>query len=82
VLIFSNWRLSGHSYWKLCQIFRRKINIREDKLLLYHCLLELGLPKVNVSEQACTGIVHMGSGFLYVVALTAKIRGLLFYDSL
>jgi hypothetical protein len=38
-------------YWKLRQIFRRKINIREDKLLLYHCLLELGLPKVNVSEH-------------------------------
>jgi hypothetical protein len=38
-------------YWKLRQIFRRKINIREDKLVLYHCLLELGLPKVNLSEH-------------------------------
>jgi hypothetical protein len=32
-------------YWKLRQIFRRKINIWEDKLLLYHCLLELGYQK-------------------------------------
>jgi hypothetical protein len=42
VLIHSDRRLSGRSYWKLRQIFRRKINIREDKLLLYHCLLESG----------------------------------------
>jgi hypothetical protein len=32
--------------------YLEEINIREDKLLLlYHYLLELGLPKVNVSEQ-------------------------------
>jgi hypothetical protein len=31
--------------------YLEEINIREDKLLLYHCLLELGLPKVSVSEQ-------------------------------
>jgi hypothetical protein len=43
-------RLKGYSYWKLRQIVR-KINIREDKLLFYHCLLELGTQKVNVSEQ-------------------------------
>jgi hypothetical protein len=53
LLIYSDRRLGGGSYWKLRQIFRRKINIREDKLLLYHCLLELGLPKVSVSEQHC-----------------------------
>jgi hypothetical protein len=42
--------LSEHFYWKLRQIFRRN-KYREDKLLLYHCLLELGTQKVNVSEQ-------------------------------
>jgi hypothetical protein len=31
--------------------YLEEINIREDKLLLYHCLLELGSPNVNVSEQ-------------------------------
>jgi hypothetical protein len=51
VLIFSERSLHERSNWLTRQIFKRKINIREDKLLLYHCLLELGLPKVNVSEQ-------------------------------
>jgi hypothetical protein len=31
--------------------YLEEINIREDKLLLYHCLLELGSPNVNVSEH-------------------------------
>jgi hypothetical protein len=31
--------------------YLEEINIREDKLLLYHCLLELGSQKVNVSEH-------------------------------
>jgi hypothetical protein len=51
VLICSERRLLEHSNWLTRQIFKGKINIREDKLLLFHCLLELGLPKVNVSEQ-------------------------------
>jgi hypothetical protein len=51
VLICSERRLHERSNWLTRQIFKGKLNIREDKLLLYHCLLELGLPKVNVSEQ-------------------------------
>jgi hypothetical protein len=51
VLICTERRLLERSNWLTRQIFKGKINIREDKLLLYHCLLELGLPKVNVSEQ-------------------------------
>jgi hypothetical protein len=51
VLICSERRLYECSNWLTHQIFRRKINIREEKLILYHCLLELGLPKVSVSEQ-------------------------------
>jgi hypothetical protein len=31
--------------------YLEEINIREDKLLFYHSLLELGTQKVNVSEQ-------------------------------
>jgi hypothetical protein len=50
-LICSERRLYECSNWLTTQIFTRKINIREEKLLLYHCLLELGLPKVSVSEQ-------------------------------
>jgi hypothetical protein len=32
--------------------YLEEINIREDKLLLYHSLLELGTQKVNVSEHS------------------------------
>jgi hypothetical protein len=37
--------------------YLEEINIREDKLLLYHCLLELGTQKVNVSEHDLPYIV-------------------------
>jgi hypothetical protein len=53
VLICSERRLHERSNWLTRQIFKGKINIREEKLLLYHCLIELGVPKVNVSEQYC-----------------------------
>jgi hypothetical protein len=36
--------------------YLEEINIREDKLLLYHCILELGTKKVNVSEQEYPGL--------------------------
>jgi hypothetical protein len=57
VLIYSERRLYERSNWLIRQIFRRKINIREDKMLLNHCLLELGLPKVDVSEQVFGSVV-------------------------
>jgi hypothetical protein len=59
VLICSERRLLEHSNWLTRQIFKEKINIREEKLLLYHCLLELGLPKVKVSEHGL--IQHFSS---------------------
>jgi hypothetical protein len=39
--------------------YLEEINIREDKLLLYHCLLELGSPKVNVSEHSLSDKMHL-----------------------
>jgi hypothetical protein len=44
------WMLSGTLIRNYAR-YLEEINIREDKLLLYHCLLELGSPKVNVSEH-------------------------------
>jgi hypothetical protein len=44
------WRLIGTLIRNYAR-YLEEINIRVDKLLLYHCLLELGSPKVNVSEQ-------------------------------
>jgi hypothetical protein len=48
--------------------YLEEINIREDKLLLYHCLLELGSPKVNVSEQQyCVSFAATGIFFKFKI---------------
>jgi hypothetical protein len=48
--IFWYWGWKGAPFGNNAR-YLKKINIREDKLLLYHCLLELGTQKVNVSEH-------------------------------
>jgi hypothetical protein len=52
--------------------YLEEINIREDKLLLYHCLLELGSPKVNVSEH----IQYCYSRLLVSSCCTTKMKRL------
>jgi hypothetical protein len=70
VLIYSERRLHERSDWLICQIFIGKINIREDKLLLYHCLLELGLPKVSVSEHYLWFFVKQYHWVLWLMILS------------
>jgi hypothetical protein len=42
--------------------YLEEINIREDELLLYHCLLKLGTEKVNLSEQFYPSFIKRNCG--------------------
>jgi hypothetical protein len=77
LLICSERRLRERSNWLTCQIFKGKINIREDKLLLYNCLLELDYQKstyLNTTPPMYSALIKGQNLFHICLRIRQDIR--------